>query len=411
MACEVCEHCNSSINGRAAIYQGCSYHDKCRKCYVCSETDLHGAEVFRGVIFCSSCSKRIFQGCYSARKSKNKPRRKSRHIKTRRHENVIEIARRHINESRSDSDYEEYSKSTKTIPQQNVQNKQKNMKKNSAEMGTTTDVTQELLKQMHYPTLEKEEQAATSVKPKKSKNKERNRNKRICSDLRIAELGTSTEIAHMALRQRSAVPIIIKSETRMKRSDSKSLCLLERDSDPTITESDYSSKNLQNIRWLDRRFGSILKIPYIYFRKNILDRSSLVSMLMSSDRKSSRLFTKLKTVFNEEITRHQKRGLKKLFSTINRKKIPYKLGWLPVKNACQRKPRYRCKHYKKSHSYRCMRAQAMRLAGPTASELGAYRSKMKKVLPNNALKRVVSYNRHYETMLMMQAGNLNPHKN
>ncbi|XP_045487468.1 uncharacterized protein LOC123689835 [Pieris rapae] len=124
MACEVCEHCNSSINGRAAIYQGCSYHEKCRKCYVCSETDLHGAEVFRGVIFCSSCSKRIFQGCYSARKSKNKPRRKSRPIKRRRHENVIEIARRHINESRSDSDYEEYSKSTKTTTQPNVQNKQ-----------------------------------------------------------------------------------------------------------------------------------------------------------------------------------------------------------------------------------------------------------------------------------------------
>ncbi|XP_022122031.2 uncharacterized protein LOC110997944 isoform X2 [Pieris rapae] len=263
------------------------------------------------------------------------------------------------------------------------------MKKNSAEIGTTTDVTQELLKQMHYPTLEKEEQVATSVKPKKSRNKERNRNKKICSDLRIAELGASTEIAHMALRQRSAVPIIIKSESHMKRSESKSLCLLERDSGPTITESDYSSKNMQNIPWLDRRFGSILKIPYIYFRKNILDRSSLVSMLMSSDRKSSRLFTKLKTIFNEEITRHQKRGLKKLFSTINRKSIPYKLGWLSAKKASPRKLRYRCKHYKKSHSYRCMRAQAMRLAGPTASELRSYRSKIKKVLPKSALNRVI----------------------
>lgn len=37
---------------------------------VCSETNLHNAEVFKGVIFCFSCAQRIFQGCASVRKTR-----------------------------------------------------------------------------------------------------------------------------------------------------------------------------------------------------------------------------------------------------------------------------------------------------------------------------------------------------
>ncbi|XP_045508537.1 uncharacterized protein LOC123704271 [Colias croceus] len=112
MACEVCEHCDAPINpGDTAICEGFSYHKDCRKCYVCSETDLHDAEVFKGVIFCSGCSKRIFQGCSTARQSKNKSRRTRRSKPHRRRiqHNVIEITRRNISESKSYSDVDNYS--------------------------------------------------------------------------------------------------------------------------------------------------------------------------------------------------------------------------------------------------------------------------------------------------------------
>ncbi|CAK1546427.1 unnamed protein product [Leptosia nina] len=85
-----------------------------------------------------------------------------------------------------------------------------NVKRNSVEMGTTTDVTQELLKQMNYPILDREEHAAPA-KPNK-KHKKKKKSSADLQVLRIAELGASTEIAHIALRQRSSAPIFIASE-------------------------------------------------------------------------------------------------------------------------------------------------------------------------------------------------------
>ncbi|KAI8433359.1 hypothetical protein MSG28_015400 [Choristoneura fumiferana] len=66
--------------------------------YVCSETDLRDAEVFKGVIFCSGCSQRIFQGCSTARHAKAKPRRQRERRRRERAQRsdanrVIEMAR------------------------------------------------------------------------------------------------------------------------------------------------------------------------------------------------------------------------------------------------------------------------------------------------------------------------------
>ncbi|XP_045508591.1 uncharacterized protein LOC123704312 [Colias croceus] len=201
-------------------------------------------------------------------------------------------------------------------------------------MGTTTDVTQQLLKEMNYPILDKEEPSQPYKPSKKNKkSKTHYRNKTACSDLRIAELGASTEIAHIALRRRSAVPIIIKSESEMKPIGSKSMSMLNRDSDscnPSKDEwsnSEYSSKDMINRRWLDRRIGSIIKMPYKCFKKNILDVSSRVSVRVSSGGDKSCFLKMVKAMFHEEIANHQRHGLKKLFSTINRKNTPYKLGW------------------------------------------------------------------------------------
>ncbi|XP_045538550.1 uncharacterized protein LOC106708251 [Papilio machaon] len=73
MACEVCEHCSEPIGtGEKVVCEGYSYHKQCRKCFVCNENDLTDAEIFKGVIFCSKCSARLFHTDKDLNKNKDK---------------------------------------------------------------------------------------------------------------------------------------------------------------------------------------------------------------------------------------------------------------------------------------------------------------------------------------------------
>ncbi|KAL0858758.1 hypothetical protein ABMA27_011231 [Loxostege sticticalis] len=411
MHCVVCQHCQGQVRKEdgVAVQEGYSYHKKCHKCYVCSETDLHNAEVFKGVIFCYSCSQ----------KSKNGNRSQSARIKTK----AKRKERRH--------------------------QQSKDFKKQSTEMGMTTEVTLELLRQMNCPIPERKHWHIyarpffnpVSVKFRIYKNKKQNKKyisiipsfsfqKKltnetiICSDLRVAELGASTEIAHMALRKRSEVPVIIKSESDMKAMDSLSLesegnqgsgnfMLPLRYVSKTICVSDFSDSILKNVflcrGLLNRTVESILKMPYKSFKKNILDRSSLITVLMNSDKESWLLLKRLKMIFHEEITEHRRRGVKRLYSTINRRRTPYRLGWpeLALNNKIQ--PSIRCKHFNRSHSYRCMRAQVMRLAGPTKSELKTLRKKLKDTIAPQFVKDIIGFhtsNRHRDEWTLLPQSNL-----
>ncbi|KAL0809266.1 hypothetical protein ABMA28_011485 [Loxostege sticticalis] len=358
MACVVCQHCQGQVRKEdgVAVREGYSYHKKCHKCYVCSETDLHNAEVFKGVIFCYSCSQ----------KSKNGNRSQSARIKTK----AKRKERRH--------------------------QQSKDFKKQSTEMGMTTEVTLELLRQMNCPIPERKHWFNETI---------------ICSDLRVAELGASTEIAHMALRKRSEVPVIIKSESDMKAMDSLSM------------ESEGNQGSGNCIGLLNRTVESILKMPYKSFKKNILDRSSLITVLMNSDKESWLLLKRLKMIFHEEITEHRRRGVKRLYSTINRRRTPYRLGWLnlmakvsgvmkpelALNNKIQ--PSIRCKHFNRSHSYRCMRAQVMRLAGPTKSELKTLRKKLKDAIAPQFVKDFISFKHKNDVAIMMpSAGGSDVHE-
>ncbi|KAM3955345.1 uncharacterized protein ACR2FA_010745 [Aphomia sociella] len=410
MACEVCQHCQTPVSRDDGYKtrEGFSYHKNCHKCYVCNETNLQNAEVFKGVIFCSSCSQRIFQGCSTARrtrsgsrdKSKTRSKRRERsRVKGRRAERaitrpttgVIQLARLTAStdsDSKSNSretDKEQWKPSktpvvtteTLQVGQQVHDTNWRNLKKYSTEIGVTTDVTQELLKQMNCPVVEDFEQIVKSPPPKvQSKYKGdckrvSERNKKACSDLRMAELGASTEIAHMTLRKKSEVPVVINSESRIKDMESQNLSVLNQESDVSgkgnedWVDSSFSSKQPEKLHWLDRRLGSILKMPYKCFKKNIWNRSSLISILMTSQEEDYVLVNRLKMLFREEIMEHQSRGMKRLYSTINRRKKPYKLGWLDL---MAKVSIHRCKHFRRSHSYRCMRSQVLRLAGPTKSE-------------------------------------------
>ncbi|XP_045457900.1 uncharacterized protein LOC123668152 [Melitaea cinxia] len=450
MACAVCEHCDSTIRvGEGAIHDGYSYHDRCKKCYVCSETNLHNAEVFKGVLFCSGCSRRIFKGCSAARRVKTKGKRHSNRLRKRRprrlSDRVIELAR--LNSALTSDSHTENSKL-------------------SAKMF-----------------------ASPTKLRKKSKNHRRNENKKnIYSDLRMAELGASTEIAHVALRRRSEVPVIIQSESALQKASSKRMSYITQQSETSgdhCTDSDYS-KEMVKMHWMDRRFRSIMKLPYQSFKKNILTRSSLVDL--SSENGKGCIVGRFKNLFYQDVTEHQRRGLKRLYSTINRKKTPYKLGWLEIlakipestgsneyqarekgKAMCKkleafemwvyrrmlriswrdrvrnttvlqrmgkateilttikrRKLEYfghvmrntkkyellqlniqgkfsRCKHFRTSHSYRCMRSQVMKSAGPTSSELAVLRTKLKNFIFCDFLRNILNFNKQFVCMMTSQA--------
>ncbi|XP_047542401.1 uncharacterized protein LOC125074960 [Vanessa atalanta] len=405
MACEVCEHCNSPVRpGEGSVLEGFSYHDGCKKCYVCSETDLHNAEVFKGVIFCSGCSRRIFKGCSTARKVKTGNRRRRRRPRYRRGDEnrVIELARLNSLVSDSNSESSKLSKQlsgvTRVLRESRVKIKEDNLKKASVDMATTTDVTQELLQNIYSSVDSDNKMFASPAKPRKIIRNEKENKNNLYSDVRIAELGASREMAHVALRRRSEVPVIIQSESCLRQMRSKNRSYTTQESD-TSGDTEYS-KGIVNKHWMDRRFRSILKLPYKSFTKNILNRSSLVNSICSEDEKKCTL-RRIKGLFRQEITEHQRRGLKKLFSTINSKKVPYKLGWLGVMENIPENTG--CKHFRNSHSYRCMRNQVMKSAGPTQSELAVFRKKLKKFIFFDFLKSLHNFNKQFLYMLASQA--------
>ncbi|XP_050358573.1 uncharacterized protein LOC126778879 isoform X2 [Nymphalis io] len=413
MACEVCEHCNSPVRpGEGTIRDGFSYHDRCNKCYVCSETNLHNAEVFKGVIFCSGCSRRIFKGCSTARKVKTGNKRRRGRTRYRQgHENrVIELARLNSLVSDSNSGTSKLSKQpsdvTKILKESRVEIKEDSLKKASVDMATTTDVTQELLQNIYSPVDSNEKMFASPAKPrKKCKNEVVQSKKNMDSDIRIAanvgsihwvdvcgdsvsELGASREMAHVALRRRSEVPVIIQSESYLRHMRSKNRSYMAQESD-TSGDTKYSKGNV-NKHWLDRRFRSIMKLPYKIFKKNILNRSSLVNTLSSDDKEC--IARRFKILFRYDITEHQCRGLKRLFSTINSKKIPYRLGWLEIMTEIP-----------ENSGYRCMRNQVMKSAGPTRSELAEFRRKLKNFIFFDFLKDLHNFNKQFLYMLTSQA--------
>ncbi|XP_045770729.1 uncharacterized protein LOC123871151 isoform X2 [Maniola jurtina] len=439
MACKVCEHCNTAVNRDEAILQGYSYHARCLKCYVCSETNLQNADTFKGVIFCYGCSNRIFQGCSTARRAKMRRSKRPAYTaykerEKRRQERgynkyanrVLERARLTAMDSRSFSGQSNEHKARlvrNTAPSTVAtaltsytyrMPKSCKLEKDSVEIGTTTTVTKELLKHIHSPT-DIESKTATPAKPRKKRKNEVKKNyykNNHCSDLRVAELGASTEIAHVALRKRSEIPIIIKSEINSKRTASETTQNLSNsdisgEGDSRRTHYSECSSDLTDSHGMSRTIASMIKLPYKSFKRNILDRSSLISVIMSS-REPDCILHKFRTLFQHEITEHQRRGLKRLFSTINRRKEQYKLGWLDVMSRIPederipdkiKKREKRCRHFKQSHSYRCMRSQVMRLAGPTRSELAVLRKKLKNALCFNLCKGLRDYNNQYADIL------------
>ncbi|XP_050678445.1 uncharacterized protein LOC126974804 isoform X2 [Leptidea sinapis] len=274
----------------------------------------------------------------------------------------------------------------------------------SVEVGTTTTVTQELLKQINNSVLNDEEIAQALTQPKKKPKRRNNKRKKdSCTDLRIAELGKSTEIAHMTLRRRSEALLVIKSDSHiraLKRSSLRNDSGLSGDTEKWSDEG-YSSQDTYRRHWLDRRLGSLLKMPYVFFKENILARSSMISVMLTNRAQKKSALKKLKCILHDEIACHHSRGVKQLYPTIKKQKTPYKLGWLHLVDRMSKD--LGCKHYRKSHSYRCMRSRVMRSAGPTRSELAVYRRKLKKFFAVNIiLKRIISLNHQYETMLRAQ---------
>ncbi|XP_052738810.1 uncharacterized protein LOC112042823 [Bicyclus anynana] len=314
------------------MQEGYSYHARCYKCYVCSETNLKDADIFKGVIFCSGCSNRIFQGCSTARRGRTRRSRRPEYKEYKRREKrhcdkgynkyanrVLELAWLTGTDSQADKSGHSKEYLTSIAPSTVAtaltnhplqMQKPFQVPKYSAEMGTTTTVTKELLKRIHSPIDS------------------------INNNIRIVELGASTEIAHVALRKPSEVPVVIKSEISLKWTHSFSNLTPESnisgEGDSKPSNHSACSSNLTNSgRCVDCAIGRLLTFPYHSFKRNILDRSSLISTIMSTS-DSEGMLKKFRILFQHEITEHQRRGLRKLFSTINRRKEPYKLGWLDV---------------------------------------------------------------------------------
>ncbi|XP_060808837.1 uncharacterized protein LOC106142080 [Amyelois transitella] len=317
-----------------AVHAGYSYHNKCHKCYVCDETDLHNAEVFKGVIFCSSCAQRIFQGCSTARntksgdkarrgrsRSKSKSRRRSRspaktgpRAKNPIPTGVIELAHLAASVSRSsgrmaDLDTFDDSKKLEITTELALQVGKRiyeepvvendawdRLKKDSVEIGVTTEVTQDLLRQMKCPVVENREKRYKSASPTREKRK-RNRSdskpipisRDKCSDWRIAELGESTEIASMVLKKKSEMPVIIRSLNQLQKELSPHPSCLNRESDVSgdsnewRVQSSCGEDSERGTGLKDMRVGSFLKIPIRCFKRNILRRSSIIDVMMNSE--------------------------------------------------------------------------------------------------------------------------------
>ncbi|XP_063545403.1 uncharacterized protein LOC134753459 [Cydia strobilella] len=235
----------------------------------------------------------------------------------------------------------------------------------------------------------------------KRRNKKKMKKEKPCSDLRIAELGTSVEIANMALRKTSTKKV--QSELKITENADEP----EPETISMFTNVDSVTSHTSNEEYLDSEChdyrGSkeldrsipdqilkyIVRHPCKFFKKKILERSSLISVIagINNEKDYRSAYESLKMLFHDEVLDHQHNGYKKLYSTINKKNTPFKLGWLEADIPGDRKTSP-CRHYHQCHSYRCMRKQVMRLAGPTKSTMDIFRTKLKKLVVPPFLKRI-----------------------
>ncbi|XP_013143344.1 PREDICTED: uncharacterized protein LOC106107165 [Papilio polytes] len=397
MACEVCEHCSEPIGaGEKVVCEGYSYHKQCKKCFVCNENDLTDAEIFKGVIFCSKCSARLFHtNKDNSNKNKDKnPNKLHELMLNTTHETFREFGKTSILTSKTSVDRVEEKNKSKPIPlHPGSEIKYLRMKMGSEHTSILKKCDPDIkvsveMKQLYRESLRStltndQKLAPSRLPPKYIKYRKPSSNR--LSDMRVAELGTSTEIANTALRKKSEdEAVVIKSMVPLKRTASSIMSGLNTNEsgdgdDSMSSELDYSvSMKSHKKHWMDRRIRSIMKIPYTSFKRNILKQSSIVSTLMSVEHDPQSFLKKINSLFHEEITEHQRRGLKRLYSTINRRQSPHKLGWLRLMQKMDEQ--ISCKHLKTSHSYRCMRAHVMRIAGPTKSQLAGFRAKLFRML-------------------------------
>uniref|UniRef100_A0A2H1X265 SFRICE_022774 n=1 Tax=Spodoptera frugiperda TaxID=7108 RepID=A0A2H1X265_SPOFR len=81
----------------------------------------------------------------------------------------------------------------------------------------------------------------------------------------------------------------------------------------------------------------------------------------------------------------------------------FHVGYLCGRGITPVEPAYPCKHFRNSHSYRCMRAQVMKLAGPTRSQLACYRKKIKGIMALQFLRNILMSNKDYPAIKYSQA--------
>ncbi|XP_063392292.1 uncharacterized protein LOC134677794 [Cydia fagiglandana] len=446
---EVCQHCSHSVRNSEAAFRGYSYHKHCRKCYVCSDPDLHGAEVFRGVIFCASCAKRIFRGCSSARQSR--PARAQRRRRRTLVHGVIERARAQTDtissQDNSQTETVVLERDPRTCPDcycvsdvvtqarrliNFIYYQTQNLVKNdTSDIAQCTEMCQRMLADVKCPIPEPRSEAFPIPRPpdsllrnslvektssidtgtshsrsrfhSKRGNKKKMKNEKPCSDLRIAELGTSVEIANMALRKTSTKKVQSELKITEKADEPETISMFTNvDSVNSCTSNEvYLDSECQDYRGSkeldkgipDQILKCIVKHPCKFFKKKVIERSSLVSVIAAKVNNEKNMFSyrsaceHLKMLFHDEVLDHQHNGYKKLYSTINKKSTPYKLGWLHADVPGDRKTSP-CRHYHQCHSYRCMRKQVMRLAGPTKSRIDIFRTKLKKFVVPPFLKRI-----------------------
>ncbi|VVD02985.1 unnamed protein product [Leptidea sinapis] len=254
MASDLCHHCDTEILAGDG-------------------TELVDAEIFKGVIFCYSCCRRIFRGCYTAKCIKNKPRQK-RVCHRRRDKGILEIARRNLSDSNSTSPAED----NLSKPPSNA----------------------------HHQ--EKDQCSRSEQRRRKSRNVEITNVKRILVPIYVLQ------IAHMTLRRRSEALLVINSHIRaLKRSSLRNDSGLSGDTEKWSDEG-YSSQDTYRRHWLDRRLGSLLKMPYVFFKENILARSSMISVMLTNRAQKKSALKRLKYILHDEIACHQSRGVKQLMS-------------------------------------------------------------------------------------------------
>ncbi|KPJ17342.1 hypothetical protein RR48_08528 [Papilio machaon] len=171
------------------------------------------------------------------------------------------------------------------------------------------------------------------------------------SDMRIAELGTSTEIANTALRKKSEEEaVIIKSIT---------WTVILNNVDPSGLIDDESKSYIfyvQRWRWVGRGWATTQSA-----RQNGVTHNPVNPPPQRHDQSGDgddSLSSELD--YSVSMKSDKKHWMDRRIRSIM--KIPY--------TSCN------CKHLKTSHSYRCMRAHVMRTAGPTKSQLAGFRAKL-----------------------------------